>query len=134
MPNPSYVCVSQPTAWVASCNLHSHVAWDHLMVSTVTLVLLHTEASLGVWAFLCVLRMVSCNLFWFTVRMTQLSIIPQHHITLYCECGHDKTFSVQDLLDRLRPDTTVHEVADRARCTHCRRQGDKHVRLFWKYG
>jgi hypothetical protein len=49
--------------------------------------------------------------------MTQLQLINKHHISLYCECGHDKTFSVQDLLDRLRPDTTVHQVADRARCT-----------------
>ena len=78
--------------------------------------------------------MVSCNLFWFTERMTQLSIIPQHHISLYCECGHDSAFSVQDLLERLRPDTTVHQVADRARCTECGRKGDKDLRLFWKCG
>ena len=104
------------------------------MVSTVTLVLLHTEALLGVRASPCVLQMVSCNLFWFTERMTQLSIIPQHHITLYCECGNDKTFSVQDLLDRLRPDTTVHQVADRARCMECGRLGNIEFRLFWRCG
>jgi len=66
--------------------------------------------------------------------MTQLSIISQHHISLFCECGNDKAFSVKELLDRLRPDITVHQVADRARCKECMLLGNKDLRLFWKCG
>ena len=70
----------------------------------------------------------------FSNRMTQLQLINKHHISLYCECGHDKTFSVQELLEGLRPDTTVNQVADKARCTVCGRKGDKEFRLYWKCG
>ena len=66
--------------------------------------------------------------------MTQLSIISQHHISLFCECGNDKAFSVKELLDHLRPDATVQQLVDRARCNECGRKGDKDVRLFWKCG
>ena len=45
--------------------------------------------------------------------MTQLHLINKHHISLFCPCGHDSAFSVQELLKRLRPETTVNQVADR---------------------
>ena len=57
--------------------------------------------------------------------MTQLHLINKHHISLFCQCGHDSAFSVQELLKRLQPDTTVNQVADKARCTVCVRKGTK---------
>ena len=46
--------------------------------------------------------------------MTQLHLINKHHISLFYQCGHDSAFSVQELLKRLQPDTTVNQVADKA--------------------
>ena len=66
--------------------------------------------------------------------MTKLNLINKHHISLFCQCGHDSAFSVQELLERLRPDTTVNQVADKARCTVCGRKGNKEFRLYWKCG
>ena len=64
--------------------------------------------------------------------MTQLHLIDKHHISLFCQCGHDSAFSVLELLERLRPDTTVNQVANKARCTVCGRKGNKEFRLYWK--
>ncbi len=77
------------------------------------------------WQLLCTAR---------RVPVTQLYLINKHHISLFCQCGHDSAFSVQELLKRLRPDTTVNQVADKARCTVCGRKGNKEFRLYWKCG
>ena len=66
--------------------------------------------------------------------MTKLNLINKHHISLFCQCGHDSAFSVQELLKRLQPDTTVNQVADKARCKVCGRKGNKEFRLYWKCG
>ena len=65
---------------------------------------------------------------------TQLHLVDKHHISLFCQCGNDKTFSIKELLARVQPDTTVNQVAEKARCTACGRKGDKEFRLFWKCG
>jgi hypothetical protein len=39
--------------------------------------------------------------------MTQLHRINKHQISLLCDCGHDRAFSIKELLDRLSSDTTV---------------------------
>jgi len=65
--------------------------------------------------------------------MTQLHHINKHHISLFCQCGHDSAFSAQELLERLQPETTVNQVADSVRCTVCGRKGDKEFRLYRKY-
>ena len=45
--------------------------------------------------------------------MIQLHLINKHHISLFCKCGHDSACSVEELLKRLRPDTTVNQVAEK---------------------
>ena len=57
--------------------------------------------------------------------MTQLHLIHKHHISLFRKCGHDGGFSAQELLERLQPETTANQVADKARCTVCGRKGNK---------
>ena len=66
--------------------------------------------------------------------MTQLHLINKHHIRLFCQCCHASAFSVEELLKRLRPDTTVNQVADKAQRTVCGRTGKKEFRLHWKCG
>ena len=66
--------------------------------------------------------------------MTTLQTVQQHHISFHCDCGHGALVSVKELLDRLKPDTTVHQVADNARCTKCGTKGRKDFRLHWKCG
>ena len=61
--------------------------------------------------------------------MTQLHPINKYHISLFCQCVHDGTFSVQELFERLRPDTTVYQVADKARYTVCGLKFSKEFRL-----
>ena len=66
-----------------------------------------------------------------TVRMTTLSSITQNHLSLECECGHASLLPVSQLLETLPPDTTVHQVADRARCSRCKRKGFIEVRIVY---
>ena len=55
--------------------------------------------------------------------MTELHLINKHQISLFCQCSHESAFSVEELLEGLQPDTTVNQVADKARCTVCGRKG-----------
>jgi hypothetical protein len=71
---------------------------------------------------------------WLDMQMTTLLTIKQHHMSLHCGCGHSAMVSVQELLDRLKPETTVHQVAHRARCKKCGRKGCMDFRLHWKCG
>jgi hypothetical protein len=53
------------------------------------------------------------------MQMTTLLTIKQHHMSLHCGCGHSAMVSVKELLDRLKPETTVRQVASRAKCKKC---------------
>ena len=68
-----------------------------------------------------------CDSLWRTTQkrplVTTLSSITQNHLSLECECGHASLLPVSKLLETLPPDTTVHQVADRARCSRCKRKG-----------
>ena len=69
-----------------------------------------------------------------SVVMTQLSQITKHHISLHCDCGHGSMVSVEELLKQQPPETTVQQVAGKARCTKCGRKGHLDFRLHWKCG
>ena len=64
--------------------------------------------------------------------MTTLLTIKHHHMFLHCDCGNNAMFSVQELLDRLKPENTVHQVANRARCKRYDSKGYMDFRLHWK--
>jgi len=68
------------------------------------------------------------------MQMTTLLTIKQHHMSLHCGCGHSAMVSVKELLDRLKPETTVHQVANRAKCKKCGSKGCMDFRLHWKCG
>ena len=55
-------------------------------------------------------------------------------MSLHCDCGHSAMVSVKELLDRLKPETTVHQVANRAKCKKCGSKGYMDFRLHWKCG
>ena len=63
--------------------------------------------------------------------VTTLSSITQNHLSLECECGHASLLPVSKLLETLPPDTTVHQVADRARCSRCKRKGFITMRIVY---
>ena len=63
--------------------------------------------------------------------VTTLSSITQNHLSLECECGHSSLLPVSQLLETLLPETTVHQVADRARCSRCKRTGFIEMRIVY---
>ena len=63
--------------------------------------------------------------------MTTLSSITQNHLSLECECGHASLMPVSQLLETIPPDTTVHQVANRARCSRCKRKGFITMRIVY---
>ena len=66
--------------------------------------------------------------------MTQLQTVKHHHISLHCRCGHGALISVKSLLETFSPETTVHTVAFKAKCTKCGLKDGKDFRLHWKCG
>ena len=66
--------------------------------------------------------------------MTQLHTVQHHHISLHCSCGHGALISVKSLLETLPPETTVHTVATKAKCSKCGSKVGKDFRLHWKCG
>ena len=63
----------------------------------------------------------------------QLHTVQHHHISLHL-CGHGALISVKSLLETLPPETTVHTVAAKAKCTQCGSKGGKDFQLHWKCG
>ena len=63
--------------------------------------------------------------------MTQLQTIQHNHMSLECVCGHGSMISVADLLKTLKPETTIHQVAENARCRSCGRKGAIDFRLHY---
>ena len=60
-----------------------------------------------------------------------LHLIDKHHISLFCKCGHGALISVKSLLETLSPETTVHTVAAKARCSRCGMLGAEDFRLHY---
>lgn len=53
--------------------------------------------------------------------MTTLSSITDNHLSLTCKaCGHSALVAVAGLLNTITPDTTVQQVRQQARCSHCK--------------
>ena len=53
-------------------------------------------------------------------RMTKLSTIPQHQLSITCGlCKHHTMLEVANLIAVVGGDTTAHEVRQRARCNNC---------------
>jgi len=46
--------------------------------------------------------------------MTQLETIKLNHMSLECACGHGSMISVAELLKKLKPETTIYQVAGNA--------------------
>ena len=63
--------------------------------------------------------------------MTQLQTISHNQISLECCCGHRKLVSVKELMERLSPNTTIYEVARKAKCSHCGTKGVSDFRLLY---
>jgi hypothetical protein len=51
--------------------------------------------------------------------MTQLADITGHSLSLECSCGHAALLSVDRLLERLPPTTTLAHIVAEARCKAC---------------
>ena len=63
--------------------------------------------------------------------MTTLSSITQNHLSLECEGGHASLLPLSKLLETLPPETIEHQVADRARCSRCKRKGFIEMRIVY---
>jgi len=63
--------------------------------------------------------------------MTKLQTIQHNHMSLFRDCGHSGMVAVKELLKTLDPQTTIYQVADRARCTRCSQKGYKDFRLHF---
>ena len=63
--------------------------------------------------------------------MTALRTIKNNHMSLFCACGHSSMVAVKELLKTLKPETTIYQVADRARCTRCGQKSYKDFRLHF---
>ena len=56
--------------------------------------------------------------------MTTLGTIRANHLSLTCKaCGHNALVAVAGLLNSIPPDTTVQQVRQQARCSHCKVKG-----------
>jgi len=66
--------------------------------------------------------------------VTQLQTISHNHISFECRCGHRKLLSVKELMEKLSPTSTVHEVVARAKCSHCKIRGVSDFRLLYVCG
>ena len=63
--------------------------------------------------------------------MTTLITVQHNHMSLFCDCGHSGMLALKDLLKTLDPQTTIYQVADRARCIRCGQKGYKDFRLHF---
>ena len=52
-------------------------------------------------------------------------------MSLQCRCGHSKLVSVQELIRRLSPTSTIYDVARKAKCSHCETKGAVDFRLHY---
>ena len=64
--------------------------------------------------------------------VTTLGTIQSNHLSLTCgACGHNALVALAGLLETLPPDTTVHQVVERARCSRCKRKGFTEMRIVY---
>jgi hypothetical protein len=63
--------------------------------------------------------------------MTELHTISTNHISLECRCGHRSMLSISNLLMKVRPTMTVHQLASKDRCKQCGALGTVDFRLHW---
>ena len=63
--------------------------------------------------------------------MTKLETVKHNHMSLECVCGHRSMVSIGKLLEKLKPEITIHQVAGNARCRSCGRKGATEFRLHY---
>lgn len=56
--------------------------------------------------------------------MTRLASISNNHLAFECKaCGHNSMIAVEDLIQKLGRETTVHQVVPKVRCNQCNVKG-----------
>jgi len=66
--------------------------------------------------------------------MTTLDQLRRNHISIECKCGYSVLLPITDLLDYVKPETTLEQVSQIARCSRCKRKGEIDFRLHYVCG
>ena len=66
--------------------------------------------------------------------MTTLDQIRRNHISIECKCGYSVLLKITDLLNYVKPETTLERVSHIARCTRCQPKGEIDFRLHYVCG
>ena len=66
--------------------------------------------------------------------MTALDQLRKNHISIECVCGYSVLLPITDLLNYVKPETTLEQVSHIARCTRCKRKGEIDFRLHYVCG
>ena len=65
--------------------------------------------------------------------MTQLKMIPDHHMSITCGlCKHHSMLEVANLILVVGEDATVHDVRKKFRCKQCKVKGENTVQIIYK--
>ena len=70
-------------------------------------------------------------LHWCGCLMTTLDQLRKNHISIECKCGYSVLLPITDLLNHVRPETTLERVSQIARCSRCKRKGEIDFRLHY---
>ena len=66
-------------------------------------------------------------------RMTQLKMIPDHHMSITCGlCKHHSMLEVANLILVVGEDATVHDVRKKFRCKQCNVKGENTFQIIYK--
>ena len=66
--------------------------------------------------------------------MTTLDQLRRNHISIECVCGYSVLLPITDLLNYVRPETTLEQVSQIARCSVCKLKGEIDFRLHYVCG
>ena len=108
----------------------SHV--DRLLLVHRYLVWWHRDGRL-------VSRIQTAYVIWRMLRrcrclMTTLDQLRKNHISIECKCGYSALLPITELLNYVKPETTLEQVSHIARCTRCQRKGEIDFRLHYVCG
>ena len=65
--------------------------------------------------------------------MTQLKMIPDHHMSITCGlCKHHSMLEVANLILVVGEEATVHDVRKKFRCKHCTAKGNNTFQIIFE--
>ena len=65
--------------------------------------------------------------------MTQLKMIPNHHMSITCGlCKHHSMLEIANLIAVVGEDATAHDVRQRYSCPKCKTKGNKTYQIIYR--